>query len=508
MNEIRDYLKHQGPSLTSEVSDHLVKSLGLSPAAARKRVSRTSDDVKRLAFITFPRKARFIYLQGQFGSPDYWRRLVAALQTTNSAYGHAIAAVRLRDGVIPERHFAIACGAPVRQSRHLSPETILARLENAGLLQKVDVPGLGTCVCLVQSDGHYEHLALSLRARLITENILLTAVRDWVRKLGLVSYERVTLRDANALPMVGTFAWDMTAPSYLGHMSRVGKDGAVKPGFFACDVYLDRQVDVAGIGPFIKKCLSLRTLRNIGPCMQMFVAERYSGDAFQLLKKHGIIPATPRSLFGDEVAEGLAQVTSVLITAARYTLDPVRLNDLFKRLSKIEGAANQLRGTLLEFMVAGYWRRETDHVWMNRIFKSEGESAEADVVAVKDGATVTFIECKGYSPYATIPDALVKRWLQNSIPLFYKVAREHPDWKNLNIRFEFWASGRLSDEAIAMFDTARTKIKASRYSVELLTGTEILANFMLSREGSLAISFQNHFMRSPTEETELARPGR
>jgi Holliday junction resolvase len=39
---------------------------------------------------------------------------------------------------------------------------------------------------------------------------------------------------------------------------------------------------------------------------------------------------------------------------------------------------------------------------MNRIFKSAGQpgEAEADVVAVKENISVTFIECKGYTTRA------------------------------------------------------------------------------------------------------------
>lgn len=506
MDEITKYLKQSGPSLSSEVSDHLSKTLRISSDAARKRVSRLPEGVKRLGFITFPRRARFLYHEQQFGSELYWERLIAALLQTNSAYGYAIAGLRLRSGFVPEAHFKVICGAPVRQAKHLSPDTIFERLEKTGLLQRIDVPGLGFCISLAQYDGHYDELALRVRARLIAEQVLLAAIRDWVRKLGLVSYERVAMRDGASVPMVGTFAWDMTAPSYLGPMSRIGRDGAVKPGFLACDVLLQKDVDEAGIAPFVRKCLTLRKLRNVGPCLQMFVAERYSNEAFLALKRNGIIPATPRGLFGDEVAEALLQITSVLLEAARQAIDPVKLDGLFKRLGKIEGAAIQLRGTLLEFMAAGYFSRLVDHVWMNRIFKIEGQSAEADVVAVAEGESVTFVECKGYSPYATIPDALVEKWLQKSIPIFYKAALAHPDWKRLDIKFEFWATGQLSPEAEALFTKAVATIKKSRYEVQLLRAEDILTKLKSPRDLSLAVALRNHFMRPPTENDCIVTP--
>jgi hypothetical protein len=239
---VEKFLKTNGPSLSSEVSKHLVSTLKISPVAARKRVSRATGEVRRLGYVTFPRKARFMYLQQQFGSPYYWGKLIHALLQTNSAYGLAIAALQQRGGLVPEAHFATVCGAPIRQARHLSPETIFKRLNEAGLLQKTYVPGLGDCISLVQEPGHYDHKAADVRVQLITEEFLLTAIRDWVRKLGIVSYDKVATRQGETQPMVGTFAWDLTAPSYLSFMVKSGKDGKLKPGFVACDVYLARKI--------------------------------------------------------------------------------------------------------------------------------------------------------------------------------------------------------------------------------------------------------------------------
>ena len=136
-------------------------------------------------------------------------------------------------------------------------------------------------------------------------------------------------------------------------MVKSDKPGHVKPGFIACDVYLgDGPVDKNGIQPFINKCVKLRMLRNIGSCMQIFVADEYAPDAFQDLKKHGIIPATPSNLFGEEVGEGLTVLFQVLRDATRKAIDPESFDLLFRTLGKIKGEATQLRGTLFEYLVA------------------------------------------------------------------------------------------------------------------------------------------------------------
>lgn len=507
MDLIESYLKGNGPSLSGEVAEHLMKVARISSAAARQRIARANGQVKKLAYITFPRKARFMYLEQQFGSKHYWHRLTDALLRTNSAYGLAIASLLQRDGLMPEAHFAISCGAPVKQLKHLSPDTIFKRLDEAGLLEKVTVPGLGECVALVQARDFYEWRGADIRARLITESVLLSAVREWVRKLGIVSYDKVGTREGDTPAMVGTFAWDLTAPSYLGFLTKRSKDGKQKPGFFVCDIYLGGRVTVEGVRPFINKCKTLRQLRNIAPCMQMFIAHQYTGDAFQLLKANGIIPGTPANLFGEDVGQGLVELSGVLKAAAHSSIDPAKFDLLFKKLGKIEGAANQLRGTLFEYLAAEVARKTiSPEVRMNRKFKSlDGlKSAEADVYAVQDNKCVTFIECKGHSPYGVIPDQHMTRWLQHNAPVIYEAARAHPDWKNLDIRFEFWATAPLTPEATEMFAVAQKTVNPNRYSLALRFSDEVMAICKSTKDDGLVTAFQKHFMRQDVK-TAAAR---
>lgn len=45
---VKDFLQNHGPCLSSELADYLVQTLKISPDAARKRVSRLADNVRRL----------------------------------------------------------------------------------------------------------------------------------------------------------------------------------------------------------------------------------------------------------------------------------------------------------------------------------------------------------------------------------------------------------------------------------------------------------------------------
>ncbi|RVK52858.1 hypothetical protein CN155_21345 [Sinorhizobium meliloti] len=500
---IDDFLGYYGPCLTTDLSAYLETTFSIKPAAARQKVSRAKD-IKRLAYLPFPRNARFVYLQKDFGSDRFWRSLIKALIDTNSAYGAAIAAIRARGGLIPKAHFPIACGAPIQQKKHLSPDTILQRLIQADLVDVRPFDGLGECVTLKQDPQYLAGPVENSRARLFVEEILLGAISTWVRNLGIVSYGKVATRDAVPLPMVGRTAWDLTAPSYLGFLrpapSPNGGDPneKSKPGFFVADVLLGSRVDVEGVRPFIRKCQALRGLSRVSPCMQMFVADSYTKDARALLKQHGIIAATPRALFGDEVAEGLRETVHFFRSlAATSRFDPDEFDRIMRVFRRVEGAANQLRGTLLEFMAAEIARRRFgQHVFMNRVYKApNGKEAEADVISDDGHKRLAFIESKATSAYSTVPDDQFKRWLQHNVPTLFQAVKAHPDWKNRTVRFEFWATASLTAESMALYERTRAELNPDRYSILLRTGNEIMDLCEDIGDDALVQAFEKHFMK-------------
>ena len=79
-------LKSLGPCLSTELAQHIVKTTGISPEAARQRVARASAPVKKLRHLPFARGIRFVYLEKDYRSPYYWERLFAAILTTKGAY--------------------------------------------------------------------------------------------------------------------------------------------------------------------------------------------------------------------------------------------------------------------------------------------------------------------------------------------------------------------------------------------------------------------------------------
>lgn len=509
MSTIEQLLREAGPCLSTELARLLVERHGLSLEAARKRISRQPAPVKRLAYLKFPRNARFVYLQEQYGSPWFWETLVNTLLETSPAYGGAIAALRQRGNLMPKPHFLIACGSPLAQRRHLSPQTVLDRLTQARLLEEIDVPGVGPCIARAQEIAFYAELIPDMQARLVVEDIMLKAVRGWARNLGLVSYDKAKIRGEEAsLPQVGTFAWDLSAPSYLGGMIERSAQGKPSPGFFVCDIVLHHEITSAGITPFLQKCRTLRSLKRVGRCIQLFIAEKYTKEAFQLAKSQGVMPGTPETLFGEEVAASLRQLSDVLRQAAGLK-DMKVFDELFNGLSRIEGAATNLRGALFEFWAAEAVRQIYGaHIRMNRVFVDASGKAEVDVQASVASRAVRFYECKGYQPGGLIPDDEVDRWLEVRIPLVYKQARATPDWGGREFHFEFWTTGRLSEASIAKIKKAQATVRPGRYTLDFCDSERLTAIAKATKDKALNDALRQHFLNHPMAKIQRANAKR
>jgi hypothetical protein len=492
---LADILKILGPCLSTELTEYLVTKVGMSPAAARQRVSRGAPQIRRLAYLPFARKARFLYHQDEYASPHYWDRLYAAILATNGPYARALGAVQARE-VLPIEHFLGACGAPIAQKKQLSALTVLDRMVDANVLVKHALPGLGMCVMskktFEQHQRNLEELAAATRSRLVAEGVLLDSIREWLRRLAMVSYNTVRIRSAE-MPRVGTFAWDLTAPSYLTSVLTRLKERGVKSGWVVCDVLLIENAKLAHVEPFLHKARSIEALKNIGRTMFIFVAQGYDADAFKALRSAGIIPATPASLFGKDIAEGFRDLVQTLKEAAQGVVDPGKFDQLFSKLGKLEGAVGNMRGAFFELLVAEVVRKSAaGQVRLNKVCKGEDGSAEVDVYHLNEGIAAQMIECKGVAPGALVDDEEVGLWLTTRITR----VRHHLQqlgWSGPLPRFELWTSGALSELARDRVEKTR-RANGNKFEIRVVEGDVLRTTVKAVNDASLLKTFEHHFL--------------
>ncbi len=227
-------------------------------------------------------------------------------------------------------------------------------------------------------------------------------VKDWARKIGLVTYNQIKSRLDGTLPLFGQFAWDITGPSYVFPL--VHKEGKVIPGFFVADA-INGEVDEKQIEYFIKKCKTNRYIKNMRPFMAALVAERFTEEAYRVGKNTGVIFTTPSTLFGDEMAETLRDLNRTLeIPTAIETKQPENIEKIFSSLSRIEGATSILKVVLFKLIVGHLvFQGEGQDIKIDTTLEDkEDHTVDIDVQCTNEKKQIAIYECIGGQPDAII----------------------------------------------------------------------------------------------------------
>lgn len=498
MFDLEQHLLKVGPCLSSFAAKQLHQKSGLSAEAARQRVSRTRDPVRRLPELLFPRNARLLYHESTYNSAKYWDGILAHIGQASPAYDAAVHGLRSRGGIVPVEQFHSVCGAPHRQRKQLCSDAVLTRFRKIGLVELREVKGLGECVafsarvplpCISDQEA---------RARQIAENIVLSAVDAWAGRLGLASHASIRRRGADVPPQVGTVRWDLTGPSYVLGLRRIDEGGRPKPGFLVGDVALGTSIGIDAVSAFVRKCGFIRSTPNVGALFPMFIADHFEPAAFKLGRSHGVLLATTENLFGAEVAQALrALIQTLMHAAATAVARPEVVDQLFGALGKIEGAASNLRGALFELIV-GHCVKKLDggHIDIGKVFTTEdGERAEVDVLRLRDNGEAWSYECKGYGPSQVVDEDEVEVWLSKKVPRIYKALRDVPGSPHTEMFFEFWTSGEFSKDAVKLLRSAQKR--TTTYSVGWKCGEDIRRYASRLRPRSVANMLDTHFLRHP-----------
>lgn len=496
-HSIHSVLAAHGPGLTSEVAARL-RTLGVSPAAARQRISRLSPDVRILHGLPFPKRARFIYLDDQFGSARYWDSLIRAIDTANPAYAAALNGIRARGGVVPIEHFDIISGSPVKQSRQLASSAVLDRLLSVRLLKRHRIDGVGEFIFLDGPDlPDPFHWFNVLRPRLITEDVLLNAIRSWAGRMNMASPNAMTIRGGPEPPQFATVRFDLCGPSYLRPMQRF-RQGKLLPGFLVADVLLGQELNEAFVAPFIRKCTLLSYVRRARPFMPMLIADHFTPDALRACRARGIVATRPETIFGQDVGRALTDLLQTLSNAAAVAAsDPGHIEDLFRQLSKIEGAAANIRGALFELIVGHLVRSiEGGSIDIGVLVHDQGRSAEIDVRHVNE-REVTIYECRGNQPSTRVTAETIKKWLEEKVPTIYGALNAAGRFDNSQFRFEYWSCGTFDEEALALLQGARKRIR--RYEVAWKDSTAIKQYSQRIRAGGIRKILNEHYFNHPLQ---------
>ena len=487
MNSVYDYLAKNGPSLSSEVVCFLIKESGITPEAARKRISRLPSTVCKLRRIGLPKNEVFLYLKDQWKSELYIEKLKDALKKTGSALGLALFALEARHGYVKHEHFPIASGLPVKYvKKQLSHSMVEEHLFELGLT-KLEQTKNGTFVSLsdeIESLNRHQAIALA-------EDIVLQALKPWMANLGIVSSGKTEIRTKNCIPNFGPFNWDLVGPSYLaGLVPRSGP--SLKNAFVVADILLDRKVTPEDLTPFLHKCDTISNQKTHCRFLPAFVADWFERPALDMLRKRGCLIGTVSNFFGNDVAEQIRALIRVVCNAAAAIVkNPEEVFNLLGKLSKFEGASNNLRGVVFELIIARLYAIDGYQIDIRQKIQTfNGEKAEIDIKAIKTSNEVVCIECKAKAPGNSVDADEVKDWVDNRLPRIKEWLRNCPSLPPQK-RFEFCVSGEFTERALTYVQDISAKHR--KQPLSFLTGDDIRNRLRDSHQSSLVQIYNEHF---------------
>jgi len=496
---IEDILRRTGPALTIELIAEMAKD-GVSSDAARQRIARADDfTVRRLAGLRFPHNARFLYLDDQFGDKRYWQALERVFREHGKSYWAAVASLKARGGIFPRQLFDGVCGSPLARSRQLSPQRIFDRLTAINLLE--EVPDVATGETYVKFRPHeYGSDPIPLiRARLVAENVVLHGMKEWLRRTGFGSFDKLRVRGDGDPPVVSSITWDLSAPSYARPLVAPSGTGGLKPGFIVCDVNMRDVLSEDAVAAFVRKHDLASAPANVAPIMPFLVADGFSGKAFGLARSRGILAVTTSHLFGEDVAKALRDLITLLTdTGATASVNPDHVERVLNGLTRIEGAANNLRAALFEIIVGslvkdvegGYLR--AGEKW--RDYETQRE-AETDVLLDRpDDKGVLVIECKAKIAGARVSLADVEKWRDDRVPLLHKIFKTDGRLSGKFVTYELWTNGTIGADAVEWLEAHPL---TQDYAIGWKDGNGMKAYAEKASSPSIRRVMQEHYFHHP-----------
>ena len=495
---IESLLSELGPSRTGRLVAALTDSLDISTQAARQRLSRARTPIERYPGQILPKREAFFYLRCQRNSELYWENLMRDLRETGAVYACAIDGLRARGGVVPVDEFAVVSGAPIALKKQVPSHGVAERLVDLGVIHEYDYGPLGRCF-VADSAAVVQPLKPSqIIARRQTECVMLDGLREWLRKNGIGSFERISIRGEGHPLKVGQFKWDLTGPSYLLSVRRSSKVGGIMNGFVVADVFAGDRLNKFDIRYFVRKVQVYQQTSNSGSLFPILMAQSFTGEAMSEGHRAGLMLTTPQNLFGQAVANALADLIATLGNAAAIAaVDPDRLCRLLDQLSEIEGRASNVRGILFELIAAHIAKREyggSIDIGKLHSHRQSGKTVELDVVCVTDRASVHLIECKGKNPGGIVSKEDVSEWIRK-LPVMqdYVASREH--LRERNQTFEFWTTGTIASGAAEVLKEERAR--RTKRPIAWKDGRQVRRMAAELKLKSIGDALDQHFLKHP-----------
>lgn len=483
MDEIKNYLQKNGPSLSTDIVQWITTKSRISKETAQKRVSRkmSTHEIGKLESIHFKNNSSFLYLAKDYNTNKYWNRLLNVLKTEKSPYYDFICAVIALGGIVSFPEIRVFSSFPDRLRGKIDFMLFYNSLLDSNIIKEIDaekrVFQINVCIHRNTNNNQFE-------ARQISTEYFIKGISEWFKSNGLV-YSKSLTNQIDSSKTFSHYYYSTFGLSYVLANNFKGSDT-----FIVLD-YMDAERGVGSeeINYFITKVESTRKANFKIKFLPFIISTFFTPSALTELRSKGIIATTVKNLLGEQVSDLLNELKADINSIA----NDVKTNkstflDVVHKVNKTFGITDNLRGKLFEYFIATirFYEHHLDFEVGKLITDpTTYEKAEIDIIQFNGTRQIHIIECK----------ALTSDIDEDDIEIFFKKIARIMNWiksndiyRSAEVLFYYYT---LSDFTVG----AKTKLsEKTKYEIKTKNKNEIIQLVRGFKEKDLSKTFEDYFL--------------
>jgi len=478
MTKCHEVLLHFGPMISSDLSDILVRDHGMLKNTASQMISRDQSILKVKGFFTSSQS--FCYLEEQINQSDFYDILLTSLFEHGRKYWYCLNALKMSGGIISQKYLECYTNYPIVPLKsHIPFREVLQKFVE----QKILIFNEDRYLLSPKFNKSFTSYGYYTTIELIKDAVL-ENFHSWTKTIGFISFNT-----GETFKEYGKFSFGFKGVSYV-----TGLMDGTKNGFVVADILMGHPIYENDVRFFIEKINTIKQFNKSSRLIPFLLVDDLDQNALKLLKANGIVVGFIKELFGQKYAETLIELVNILNNAgASLKQTPEKYLDLIRHLKKYnEGLANNIKGTLLEFVVGHLHSVKCQNLDLGReIIDINGNKHEMDVLAIYDDKIVVS-ECKATK--ALIDRKTIDKWEHNKLSAFYNWVKSVEPYKEKNIVFEYWSTSGYTVEALGSLNHLKNSSK--RFKVEFYDGNDIKDKAKAMKNKKLKEVIDNFFLNS------------
>jgi hypothetical protein len=477
MTKCEEVLKQTGPIMSGELITHLESRFGLSKNTASQLISRDVSIDKIKGF--YSSRQAFCFLEEHKSALDFYDNLLNSFLNNGRKYWYCLNALKMCGGIISQKYLECYTNYPIIALKsHIPFKEVLQNFVGQGILIFNDDKYLLSPKYNNSFTNYAHYSAIEAIKDTVLDNF-----RSLSKNIGLISFKTGEL-----FGEYGKFRFGFKGVSFV-----TGLMEGTKNGYVVADILLGHPIYENDVRFFIDKLNTIKQFEKSSRLIPFLIVDDVDGEALVLLKKNGIVVGFIKELFGEKYAETLKELVSILNNAgASLKQTPEKYLDLIKQLKKFnEGLANNIKGTLFEFVIGHIHSTKCQSLDLGREIVDETGKHELDVISVYTDKIV-ISECKATN--SKIDLKAIEKWDGKKLPAFFKWIKSIEVYKEKDIVFEYWSTSGFTEDALVRLKNLSETSK--RFKVVYYDGDDLKIKAKQMKNKKLKEVVENFFLKT------------